>query len=115
MLEVIQENVIAIICSGVASFAAGTLVWAIKKFKGFSKLLRADSRDKIMRFGNFYILTNEITPAEFDSLTDIYEGYHDLGGNGAVTEIYERCKELPMVRERTKWNPYYVGTDGYIK
>lgn len=114
MWETIQENIAEIICSGVAAFAASILVYALKKFKGFSKLLRADSRDKIMRFGNFYILTNEITATELDSLVDIYEGYHDLGGNGTVTEIYERCLELPLVKERTKWNPYYIGQDGYI-
>lgn len=115
MWEMVQEHIVAIICSGVASFAAGTLVWVVRKLKGLFMAVRADSRDKIMRFGKFYILTNEITMAEMESLTDIYSGYHALGGNGTVTEIYERCLDLPIVKERTKWNPYYVGKDGFIK
>lgn len=114
MLEMIQEHLVGIICSGVASFAAGTLVYIMKRLNGFFMAVRADSRDKIMRFGKFYILTNQITAAEMESLTDIYEAYHALGGNGVVTEIYERCLDLPMVPERTKWNPYYVGTDGFL-
>lgn len=121
MLEIIQENIVAIICSGIASFAAGVLAWAIKKFKQHLKMqeslciaVRADSRDKIRRFGKFYIVTNQITPEEREDLSEIFEGYSGLGGNGAVKELYEECMELPIVKERTKWNPYYVGKDGYI-
>lgn len=113
MIEIIQENVVAVICSGIASFAAGTLIWVVRRLKGLFVAVRADSRDKIVRFGKFYILTEQITMEELESLGEIYNGYHALGGNGTVTEIYERCKELPIVKERTRWNPYYVGVDGF--
>lgn len=122
MWEIIQEHIVGIICSGVASFATGTLVWAIKKFKQQIKMqeslciaVRADSRDKIRRFGKFYVITNQITPEEREDLSELFSGYSGLGGNGAVKELYEECMELPIVPQRTKWNPYYVGTDGYIK
>ena len=121
MLEMIQEHLVGIICSGVASFAAGTLAWAIKRLKGIcatqesiSIAVRADSRDKIRRFGKFYVITNQITPEEREDLSEIFEGYSRLGGNGAVKELYEECMELPIVPQRTKWNPYYVGTDGFL-
>lgn len=113
MLEILQENLIAITCSGIASFATGTLVWVIKRMRGLFVAVRADSRDKIRRFGKFYILTNQVTMEELEDLGEIYKGYHDLGGNGTITEIYERCLDLPIVKERTKWNPYYVGADGF--
>lgn len=108
MIEAIQNNLVAIICSGVASFAAGVLFWTIKRLKSLFVAVRADSHDKLFRFGKFYILSGEITLEELETLTEIYEGYHGLGGNGTGTEIYERCCELPVVRERTKWNPYYT-------
>ena len=114
MLEIIQENIIEIICAGASSAAAGVIIWIARRLKGLFVAVRADSKDKIMRFGKFYILTNQITMEELESLGEIYNGYHALGGNGTVTEIYERCKELPIAKERTKWNPYYVGKDGYI-
>lgn len=121
MWETIQEHIVGIICSGVASFAAGTLVWAIKKFKQYIKMqeslcvaVRADSRDKIRRFGKFYVITNQITPEEREDLSELFEGYSGLGGNGAVKELYEECMELPIVPQRSKWNPYYVGKDGFI-
>lgn len=115
MLETIQENIVAIICSGVASFAAGVLVWAVRMFNGIIAAMRADLRDKIRRFGKFYILTDEITMEERNDLGELYDAYHNkLHGNGTVTEIYEQCMELRIVPERTKWNPYYIGQDGYI-
>lgn len=115
MLETIQENVVAIICSGVASFAAGTLVWVIRTFNSVIIALRTDMCDKIRRFGKFYILTGQITMEERNDLSEMYDVYHNrLHGNGAATSVYEECMELPIVKERTKWNPYYVGTDGCI-
>lgn len=111
MLELIQNNFIAIICSGVASFAAGTLVWAIKKCKGLFNAVKANSHDKLFRYGKFYILSGEITFEELESLEEIYNGYHGLGGNGTGTEIMDKCRELPIVKERTKWNPYYVNKE----
>ena len=111
MLSAIQEHIVGIICSGVASFAAGTLVWAIKKFSGLFQAVKANSHDKLFRYGKFYILSGEITLEELESLEERYNGYHGLGGNGTGTEIFEKCKELPVVKERTKWNPYYVGKE----
>ena len=97
-----------------ATFVTGTLVWVIRKLKGLFIAVRADSRDKIRRFGKFYVITNQITPEEREDLSEIFAGYSGLGGNGAVKELYEECMELPIVPQRTKWNPYYVGKDGYI-
>lgn len=115
MLELIQENLVAIICSGITGFAAGVLVWAIRRMKSLFVAVRADSRDKIRRFGKFYVITNQITVEEREDLSELFNGYSGLGGNGAVKELYEECMELPIVPQRTKWNPYYVGRDGYIK
>ena len=114
IFEIIQSNVIEIICTGVTSVAAGVIVWLVRRLKWLFVAVRADSKDKIMRFGKFYILTNQITMEELEGLADIYKGYAGLGGNGTAKEVYDRCLDLPIVKERTKWNPYYVGKDGYI-
>lgn len=114
MLEIIQENIIEIICAGASSAAAGVIIWIARRLKGLFVAVKADSHDKLYRYGKFYILTNQITLEEMESLSEIYDGYHGLGGNGTGTEIYQRCLELPVVKERTKWNPYYIGQDGYI-
>ncbi len=114
MFDLIQSNIIEIICTAITSGAAGIILWLARRLRGLFVAVKADSHDKLFRYGKFYILTNEITFEEMESLTEIYNGYHGLGGNGTGTEIYERCLDLPVVKERTKWNPYYVGKDGYI-
>lgn len=108
MLEMIEEHIVGIVCSGIVSFAAGILVWVIKKLKSLFQAVKANSHDKLFRYGNFYILSDEITFEELESLEEIYAGYHGLGGNGTGTAIIEKCRQLPIVKERTKWNPYYT-------
>lgn len=108
MAEIIQENFISIICAGIASIAAGIMAWCVKKLKGLVWSVMAIGHDKLYRFGEFYILTNQITVKELENLEHIYRGYHALGGNGTGTEIFEKCKELPVVDKRTKYNPYYT-------
>ena len=115
MLDLIQSNLLEIFCAGIASFAAGTLAWVVRRFQALTIAVRANGHDRLYRYGQFYIETNEITFEEMETLTEIYQGYHRLGGNGTGTEIYEKCKKIPVVKTRTKWNPYYVGRDGYIK
>lgn len=115
MLDFIQENFVAVISTTIATFAISVLTWVIRMFGGVIAASRADLRDKIRRFGKFYILTNEITMEERNDLADLYGVYHKrLHGNGTVTEIFEQCMELPIVPERTKWNPYYVAQEGFV-
>ena len=80
-----------------------------KKVKSIISGGKSKQHDKLFRYGNFYIVTGEITLEELESLEEIYQGYHGLGGNGTGTAIIEKCRKLPIVKERTKWNPYYVG------
>ena len=30
-----------------------------------------------------------------ESLTDMYQAYHELGGNGSISEIYQKAMKLP--------------------
>lgn len=108
MWEVIRDNLVQIICAGAASFVVGTLVRIMRQFKSLAIAVRANGHDRLFRYGQFYIETNQITFKEMETLTEIYQGYHGLGGNGTGTEIFQKCKELPVVKTRTEWNPYYV-------
>lgn len=110
--QTIADNFISIICAGVAGTATGVLVWAVKRLQGIFISEKVNCREKICRFGEFYILTNQITLEELDNLTDIYQVYHKyLNGNGTASNVYERCKKLPIVAERTIRNPYYTGVE----
>lgn len=51
---------------------------------------------------NLYTLTQKvlrrgtIKAEEIEELDNIYEPYHELGGNGTGTNYYERAKNLPL-------------------
>ena len=75
--------------------------------------LMALNHDMLYRNGKFYIHSNQITIEELRNLEFLYNSYHALGGNGTGTEIYEKCKELPIVEKRTAMNPYYTGKKEY--
>lgn len=33
-----------------------------------------------------------------ENLTDMYEAYHELGGNGSISEIYQKAMKLPNIQ-----------------
>ena len=101
--------VLPCICSLISGGVGIMVGYIYKRLKGLFQAVKANSHDKLFRYGKFYILSNEITMEELQSLEEIYKGYHGVGGNGTGTEIMERCRELPLVQERTKRNPYYTG------
>lgn len=71
------------------------------------------NHDMLYRNGKFYIHSKQITIDELKNLEYLYKSYHALGGNGTGTEIYEKCKDLPIVEKRTVMNPYYTGKKEY--
>ena len=108
MFELIQNNVVEVVSTTIISIAVGLLIGILRKSQWLFVGVRADLKDKISRFGEFYILTNQITMEELENLTDLYKAYAGLKGNGTAKEVYERCKKLPLVDERTKFKPYYT-------
>ena len=43
------------------------------------------------------------TIADLENVEFLYKSYHELGGNGVCTEMYNRVKSLPFVTEDTKF------------
>lgn len=78
----------------------GDIVWLLKQQKrdrdanvqGTMLLLRVqliEYHDKYMRFGY-------IPSYVFDNICEMYETYHELGGNGMITKMFEEIKQLPI-------------------
>lgn len=108
MIDVILNNLVEVTCVTLVTAVFGVMGYILKKAKGLVEAVLAMNHDQLYRQGEFYILTNEITVSELRNLEYLYNGYHALGGNGTGTEIFEKCKELPVVDRRTKYNPYYT-------
>lgn len=52
--------------------------------------------DRLYHVCHEYISNGYITVPDLNNLGYLYYGYHNLGGNGTGTELYERCKKLPL-------------------
>lgn len=52
--------------------------------------------DRLYQVCTEYIERGEITVDELENLKYLYESYHNLGGNGTGTVLYERCESLKI-------------------
>ena len=97
-----SEIVVAIITStmgliGVIVGVIGT-IYAKRSSKrtalanGVLCLLRAE----IIRNHDKYTERREIPIYAKESLEKVYTSYHELGGNGTMTDLYNECMELPV-------------------
>ena len=55
--------------------------------------------NEVFQLGKEYITRGEITFKEMDNFDMLYNAYHNLGGNGTGTEVYERVHNLTLKGE----------------
>lgn len=58
--------------------------------KGTMLLLRV----QLIEYHTKYMRQGEIPSYAYQNFVDMYETYHELGGNGMITKMYEEIKEL---------------------
>ena len=81
----------------------GYVVWFLKQqkkdrdanSKGTMLLLKV----QLIEYHDKYVELGEIPSYVYNNFVEMYEAYHDLGGNGMVTKMYEEIQELHL---RTK-------------
>ena len=61
-----------------------------------NEALRALCRDRILQGYRYYKRNSGVTAQELETMTKLYNAYHALGGNGTITAVYEKIKELPL-------------------
>ena len=64
--------------------------------KAVNDALRALCRDRILQGHRYYKRQGGISHADLETMTKLYNAYHDLGGNGTITAIYEKICDLPL-------------------
>ncbi len=72
----------------------------IKSKSASSRLIKegvlAILHNRIYTLGKQYIEQGHISLEDMKDFEYLYDAYHNLGGNGTGTEIYERVKNLPI-------------------
>lgn len=85
----------------------GYIVWLLKNqkkdrdanSKGTMLLLRV----QLIEYHAKYMQLGEIPPYAYENFCEMYEAYHELGGNGMVTKMKQEIDELRLKQkgERT--------------
>ena len=78
----------------------GYIVWLLKRQKrdrdangkGTMLLLRV----QLIEYHDRYMEEGHIPSYALDNFIEMYEAYHELGGNGMVTEMYKEVLELEI-------------------
>ena len=78
----------------------GYIVWLLQNqkkdrnanSKGTMLLLRV----QLIEYHDKYMALGEITSYAYDNFIEMYKAYHELGGNGMVTKMYEEIRELHL-------------------
>lgn len=78
----------------------GYIVWMLKhqkkdrdaNSKGTMLLLRV----QIIEYHDKYIREGKIPSYAYENFDEMYQAYHELGGNGMITKMYEEVQELHL-------------------
>lgn len=82
----------------------GYVVWLLKQQKksrdansrGTMLLLRV----QLIEYHSRYTEQGYIPSYAYENFCEMYEAYHELGGNGMVTHMYEEIKKLEIRKEK---------------
>lgn len=53
-------------------------------------------RVQLIEYHEKYMKAGEIPSYAYENFCEMYEAYHELGGNGMVTKMYDEIKCLPI-------------------
>lgn len=103
MLDFAAQYWLQVLFGGVVSVLSLLMrrLWqTIKKEHEEQRLLReavlAILHDRLYSLARYYLSQGWLTIQDLDNLEYIYKAYHGLGGNGTGTDLFTRCKALPI-------------------
>lgn len=89
------ECIFGIVVTGL-TFGYKKLYKRIKEQESLKDGVLAILHDRIFQAARNYISRGHISIEEMRNVQYLYDSYHELGGNGTGTELYERIKHLEI-------------------
>lgn len=82
----------------------GYMVWLLKNQKkdrdsngrGTMLLLRV----QLIEYHDKYMALGKIPSYAYENFVEMYEAYHELGGNGMITKMYKEIQELHLATKK---------------
>lgn len=99
MIEFIIKYWIQILFSGILALLTAGYRKIANKLKEQEKMkegILAILHDRLYQACRFYMSQGCIDIESLKNVEYLYNSYHDLGGNGTGTELYNRVKALPI-------------------
>lgn len=99
MLEFIVKYWLEFLFSGVLALLGAGYRKLNLKLKEQGKMkegILAILHDRLYQVCRFYIHQGWIDVESMKNVEYLYDSYHDLGGNGTGTELYNRVNSLPI-------------------
>lgn len=81
--------------TGLTAWVART--W--KSNKAVKKGVEALLADRLIQLHNYYYDKGYCPTYARNSAEAMYNAYHNLGGNGTITDIYEGIKDMPLLKK----------------
>jgi len=53
-------------------------------------------RDRILQGYRYYARHSGISTQDLETMTKLYNAYHNLGGNGTISSVFDKIKQLPL-------------------
>lgn len=66
--------------------------------------IQALLRDRIIQIHNYYLDKGFCPIYARENISALYQSYHELGGNGTVTDLIERLMDLPTEPQKGNKN-----------
>lgn len=98
ILEHVGELIFAAI-SAVLAFMFRELQKTIREQRALRGGVVAMLHDRIYLECEKWLTRGGITTDALHNLDHLYKSYHELGGNGTGTNLYERAKALPIIKD----------------
>ena len=64
--------------------------------EAIDRALCALCRDRILQGYRYYEKNGEVSTQDLETMSKLYKAYHNLGGNGTITVVYEKIRQLPI-------------------
>ena len=93
--ELIGDLILRALIPIVVAAIVAALGMLYKRLNAFQVGLAAMMRDRLVQGAKFYIAQGYMPLEERTSFELMYNAYHANGGNGVVTDLFERTMALP--------------------
>ena len=99
-----MEEILIKVLDIVLTALMGYVVYLLKKqkkdrdanSKGTMLLLRV----QLIEYHDKYLAQGDIPSYAYENFVEMYESYHELGGNGMITKMYQEIQELHLANKK---------------